>query len=321
VFDHTSSLQFLEKFLSNKLAKKIEESNVSSWRRTVCGDYSSVFRPYNGEKIIKPEFLGRDEFIESIHKAQFKNIPSNFKRLSGDEIAQLNKDPHSSPFMPVQEKGIRSSCALPYELYVDEVNGTDKSSFALSFHCGKQVFGAASAGSPFQVYAPGIFKNEAMRVWNYAVAAGDELTDKWLISDFENSIYHLKVYGPNGFYREFAGNSNDPSVKAVCRYHQLNGASGKFTGNITVQIINTGKTSVEIEISDNAYKTAKRTQQLGPDRSKTALALIIFDLSKSYNWYDFTLRIKGSKLFERRYAGRVETGVEGKTDPAMGRII
>ena len=114
-----SSLQFLEKFLSNRSGKKIEESNISEWRRTVCGDLTSVFRPYNGEKIIKPDFLDKDEFIESIHKAQFKNIPSNYKRLTKEEITQINKNPHSSPFMPVQEKGIRTSCALPYELYAD----------------------------------------------------------------------------------------------------------------------------------------------------------------------------------------------------------
>jgi phospholipase C len=55
VFDHTSSLRFLEKFLSKKFKKNIEETNISAWRRAVCGDLSSVFRPYNGEKLMKPE--------------------------------------------------------------------------------------------------------------------------------------------------------------------------------------------------------------------------------------------------------------------------
>src|SRR6476620_122443 len=32
VFDHTSSLQFLETFLSSKFKKKIEETNISKWR-------------------------------------------------------------------------------------------------------------------------------------------------------------------------------------------------------------------------------------------------------------------------------------------------
>ncbi|WP_302184469.1 alkaline phosphatase family protein, partial [Salmonella enterica] len=46
VFDHTSSLLFLEKFLTKKMNKPIKCNNISSWRRAVCGDLTSVFRPY-----------------------------------------------------------------------------------------------------------------------------------------------------------------------------------------------------------------------------------------------------------------------------------
>jgi phospholipase C len=321
VFDHTSTLQFLEKFLNHKFEKKIEESNISAWRRTVCGNLSSVFRPYNGEKIIKPEFLERNEFIESIHKAQFKNVPSNYKRLTKEDIDQINKHPHLSPLMPVQEKGIRSSCALPYELYADEQLSAGKRWLEIKFHCGNTVFGPSSAGSPFQVYAPGIFRGEPVRIWDYAVAPGDEVTDKWLISDFENNNYHLRVYGPNGFFRELAGNHNDPPIEMICRYQQEKTVIKKFTGNIVLQITNTGKDPVLIEIADNAYKTGKRTQQAGPAGSKNSVALIMLNLTKSYGWYDFSVSINGNTSFERRYAGRVETGVAGKTDPAMGRVL
>jgi phospholipase C len=321
VFDHTSSLQFLEKFLSNKLGKKIEEPNITAWRRTVCGDFSSVFRPYNGEKTIKPEFLKKNEFIESIHKAQFKNIPSNYKRLIKEEIDQVNKNPRSSPFMPMQEKGIRSSCPLPYELYADGQLSTDRQSFEIKFHCGNQVFGAASAGSPYQVYAPGIYKNEAVRVWDYTIAAGDKLTDKWQINDFENNNYHLKVYGPNGFFREFAGSNNEPMIDVICRYQPYKTGINRFTDNLILQIDNIELNPVSIEITDNAYKTSKHTQILGPANSNNAVAIVSLNLSKSYGWYDFTMRIKGNKLFERRYAGKVETGMPGKTDPAMGGVI
>src|SRR4030095_725693 len=141
VFDHTSSIQFLEKFLSQKFGKKIEEPNISAWRRTICGDLTSVFRPYNDEKLNNPEFLDRDEFIESIHKAQFKNPPSNYKRLTKKEIEQINKKPDSSPFMPVQERGIRSSSALPYELYADGMLSEDKNSVEISMKAGNEFFG------------------------------------------------------------------------------------------------------------------------------------------------------------------------------------
>jgi len=45
VFDHTSCLQFLEKFISHRTGKDVKEHNISDWRRTVCGDLTSVFRP------------------------------------------------------------------------------------------------------------------------------------------------------------------------------------------------------------------------------------------------------------------------------------
>src|SRR5699024_3577436 len=43
VFDHTSSIQFLEHFLSHKTGEKVFEDNISSWRRSLCGDLTSVF--------------------------------------------------------------------------------------------------------------------------------------------------------------------------------------------------------------------------------------------------------------------------------------
>ena len=46
VFDHTSVLQFLEKFLTHKTGKKVEEPNISRWRRTVCGDLTSAFQSF-----------------------------------------------------------------------------------------------------------------------------------------------------------------------------------------------------------------------------------------------------------------------------------
>src|SRR5262249_40445605 len=44
VFDHTSVLRLLERVIG----KGIRESNISPWRRTVCGDLSSAFRPFDG---------------------------------------------------------------------------------------------------------------------------------------------------------------------------------------------------------------------------------------------------------------------------------
>jgi len=43
-------------------------------------------------------------------------------------------------------------------------------------------------------------------------------------------------------------------------------------------------------------------------------------LAQSHRWYDFSLTIAGADRFLRRFAGRVETGESGFSDPVMGRV-
>lgn len=317
VFDHTSTLQFLEHFLNHKTGKKIQETNISDWRRTVCGDLSSVFRPYNGEKIAEPSFLKRDEVVEYIHNAKFKKLPSDFKLLTPDEIAQINKDPLSSPYFPKQEKGTKPSCALPYQLYADGKLSADKKSFEIKFEAANKIFGKAASGSPFNVYAPGRYQNEDVHTWAYALTAGDDLSDVWQLHDFENGNYHLRVYGPNGFFREYAGNAADPELDITCQYqHSVSG--NKLTGNIQLKLHNLSKHAHhDIEIVDNAYKTNHHNITA---KAATASTLIL-NLKNSHNWYDFTLLVKGSNTYLKRYAGRVETGLEGISDPFMGKAV
>lgn len=320
VFDHTSSLRFLEEFLSHKTGKKIEEPNISKWRRTVCGDLTSVFRPYNGEKITLPEFLERDAFIESIHKAQFKQLPSNFKKLTTEEIDVINKAPWSSPNMPQQEKGIRNACALPYELFADGGLTADKSGVEITLMAANVVFEKRAAGSPFHIYAPGKHQQQVHQNWAYAVEAGKDITANWKLSDFENNSYHLQVYGPNGFFRELKGTKDDADVNLVCDYETDALRKDLLTGNIIMRLINTGTQSLVFEIIDNAYKTPAQTVTVKPAKAKIHKQISV-NTAKSYGWYDFSVKLKGNQQFERRYAGRVETGKPSKTDPFMGRVV
>jgi len=314
VFDHTSSLQFLETFIEKKLGKKIVEENISSWRRTVCGDLTSAFRPYHGEKIERPKFLDKSLFMEKIYSAKFKDEPDNYKKLSQQEIAQINKKHLESPYFPQQEKGIRSSCALPYELYVNGASQKDK--FSMSLHAATTAFGKKASGSPFTVYAINPFKGEIMRSWDYTVKAGDTLTDEWLLKDFSDGKYHLRVYGPNGFFRAFSGDANDPALQIECRYEKDAKQPLKLNGNVIVTATNSSAKAIEIELSDLSYKTGNKTMKI-PAKRKSS---VIMDLTNSYNWYDFGVKVMGYANFEQRFAGRVETGLVTKTDPLMGKM-
>jgi phospholipase C len=325
VFDHTSTLQFLENFLNKKTGKKVLESNISDWRRTICGNLNSVFRPYHTSNIPTLNFVARDTFVEEIHKAQFKGLPSDYKLLTSEEITRINEDPYNAAYMPKQEKGIKPSCALPYELYADGKLSADKKSFDISFTAANKAFGIMATGAPFNVYAPGKYLKadtseqpqfEAVRTWSYGLTAGDTIKDSWPLHEFEDSNYHLRVYGPNGFYREFKGNDSDPDIKIVVSYQQQLTANN-LTGNLLIKLVNTSKKQHTIEIIDHSYKTNNHTKILAP----TVETSLVLNLEKSYNWYDFGIMVKGYDKFEKRYAGRVETGREGFTDPCMGRVI
>ena len=153
VFDHTSVLQFLETFLTHKTGTKVEEPNISRWRRTVCGDLTSAFQSFQGDKVAALEPPSRDAFLEEIHRAQFKHLPAGYRALTREEIEQIRRDPAGSPFMPRQEAGVRRSCALPYELAVEGGLNEERTLFTIRFKARKELFGARSAGSPFTVYA------------------------------------------------------------------------------------------------------------------------------------------------------------------------
>lgn len=310
VFDHTSSLRFLENFVAKKFGKEIRETNISAWRRTICGDLTSAFRTYEGKKQELLPFLDKNPLIEKIHKARFKKEPSNFRPLTQQEIDLINHG-KTDLLLPVQESGVRPSSALPY---APEVNGKMQSDgqFEMDFHVSKQLFGEKTMGSPFIVYAYPV-KSPTDVPRHYAVSPGDRLRDAW--TEFSDGQYNLTVQGPNGFYREFKGNTewhgfevsvihNTPEIRRRQRPELL----------LSLQIPDAD--DVECTIIHHAYGYENQVIHLKKQRHTFPL-----DFSKSFGWYDFTVRVtKGALYAAYRYAGRVETGKAGYTDPLMGGI-
>ena len=313
VFDHTSTLQFLEKLITHKTGKPLEETNISRWRRAVCGDLTSAFQTSNEDQGGVKEYLTRNAHIEEIHRAKFKELPSGYHLLGKEEIAQIRRDPSASPFLARQEPGVRPSCALPYQLSVDGSLNDKRTHFTITFQAKKDAFGARSAGAPFVVYA--LAGNGKLTVRDFAVEAGERLEDSWEINAFDGGRYHLRAYGPNGFFREFRGGIDDPPVEINLEYARISATDAALSGNLEFNCVNRDANSgSSMEIHDNAYQTDKLTHILSPGGQRT----LIIDTHKSFGWYDSSVRIAGHDRFEKRYAGRVETGKNGFSDPAMG---
>lgn len=323
ICDISSTLLFLENFLNKKYGKNIREENISSWRRAICGDLTSAFRPYNGEETKLPKFIERNTFMKGIHDAKFKGLPSNFKALNSGEISLLNTDPQKSPYLPKQERGIRNSNALPYELLVNERFNKEEGVFKLKFSTEGTFLGKKSAGAAFSVYAPGNYQQNnpdgveeflPVKVWDIAVAPLSSVDYQWPLAKFENREYHLRVYGPNGFYREYRGDENS-FLEIQSNYSIPSNSKDVF---LEMTIKNThSKQSKSIVMEDVIYNSNIIKENIKPMQEK----VFKIALSKSFNWYDISIRENGNEKFLRRLAGRVENGLPSKTDPLMGEML
>ncbi|HEY9488484.1 MAG TPA: phospholipase domain-containing protein, partial [Chryseosolibacter sp.] len=314
VCDITSTIQFLETFLSKKTGKKIEEPNISSWRRTISGNLTSAFRPYNGEKIDLPKSLDRNEHIQEIYNARFKSLPNNYHTYSPEEARAPGLK--LKTVLPPQEPGTKPSNALKYELYVEGRLSDDGKNFIIRFKSAKDVFGDAALGSPFNVYAPGNYLNketkkfEPVKTWAFAVKSGTEIEYHWPLQSFEGEQYHLRVYGPNGFFREFRGKA-DTVIEVTCAPVK-NGR--KISGQLKINVRNPGKQALKLRLSDDKYQKKETAFNL----KSAARESFTLDTASSHGWYDFSVLSSESADIGVRFAGRLETGSDSISDPFMG---
>jgi phospholipase C len=297
VCDHTSTLMFVEDFVAHKYGKTVREENISTWRRTVCGNLTSMFRPYD-PKAANLAFLNRDKFVIGIEKARYKELPSQFTRLTAEQINEMNR----TPLQPGrQESGVRPACALPYELSADARLSEDGKHYEIHLGAGK------AAGAPFNIYLRNT-KNAALLAATYAVKPRDTLMKQFPLTLFGDGGHSLEVHGPNGFYRSFTGGLSPVEVRTV---YEREGE--QLTGNLQVHLQSKSTVPVTVTITDNGYRAKPITKTI-PHGTETA---VVLPLGGSRGWYDFSVQAQATPG-ESRYAGHVETGQASTSDPLMG---
>lgn len=255
-------------------------TSVSRWHRAVSGDLTSAFDFVHPNDPSFPALPDQSHWPES--DAHQRTLPP----ATAPAAAQPR----------FQEAGVRYSRALPYELnstaHVDASRGTVSLTFTNS---GRQ-------GAVFHVYDKLHLDLIPRR---YTVEAGRVLDDVWNIAPGDAGAYDLEVFGPNGFLRTFKGATTAPAPEASLDYD-------RFRDAVVVSARNDGRRRVQLTITDNAYGAhpAMLTVPAGKEKDRRV------SVRKSGNWYDITVSEPGSG-FERRFAGRVETGRPGVSDPAM----
>ena len=108
----------------------------------------------------------------------------------------------------------------------------------------------------------------------------------------------LTVHGPNGFFRAFQPGTPALTVTAA--------AAGD---TLRLALANTGRTTLAMMLTDNAYGGGTRRIALSPGRS----VVESWEIASSHHWYDVSVAAADATW---RFAGHVETGQPGLSDPA-----
>lgn len=84
-----------------------------------------------------------------------------------------------------------------------------------------------------------------------------------------------------------------------------------------MELLNGGKATCTFTVQADYYREdGPWTVTVEPARKES----LSWDLRQSGRWYDFSLRCDSDPSFYRRFAGRVETGEHGVSDPALGLV-
>ncbi|MCX5372160.1 phosphocholine-specific phospholipase C [Streptomyces sp. NBC_00103] len=200
--------------------------------------------------------------------------------------------PPAVPVLPKQERGTRPTRPLTYAPAVHASVDPTAGTLTLTFASG------AEAGAAFLVTSG----NRADGPWSYTTGAGASVSDTWN-SAYSGGSHDLTVHGPNGFLRVFKGAGKAAGAEVTARH---------VDGGLELTFTHRGYGTVELTVADG-YGGRPTTVRLRPGGSLRRT----LDLRASRRWYDLTVTSGADRAFLRRFAGHVENGRPGVSDPAI----
>ncbi|MGZ0146964.1 phosphocholine-specific phospholipase C [Kribbella sp. WER1] len=226
VFDHTSVLRFLEEWTG------VREPNISTWRRTACGDLTSTFdfdRSYRQPPVDKPA-----------------PVPP--------PIDRWHPSPPADQSLPVQEPGRRPARALPYGPSVSGSVADGKLMLALSNHGAESAHftiypygGELPAPTHHDVHHPNPDKTPG--------------TTPTLVEIPVDGPFELAVQGPNRFWAELAGSSAGAAAGLDVRIENRAGA-------LQLHLVNTSRKQLTVKLNATNYGSKTTTLELRGKQSR-----------------------------------------------------
>ncbi len=265
VSDHTSVLQFLEKFIMKKFSKDVHVDNISDWRRAICGDLTSAF---NSPSVKAPQmdYLNQKDYARTINAARNKPVP-DLKWYSENEL--------KGNLLEIQERGMKPSHALPYNFHVNLEGKSIK------------MTNLKENGVPLLVYDRTQFDTDNYH-FSYALYSKQELSHA-----VHSGVYDYEVFGPNGFFRKFKG-SSDPDLEILL----INTVS---KNQVELIIRNNKKKNISVVLED-LYGKTKKTISVQSSEKKTAFDLdknkgwYDFNITAGDHQWHFAGRIETGKI-------------------------
>ena len=178
ILDHTSVTRFLE------VRFGVMESNISPWRRAVCGDFMNAFdfkTPNNLKFPSMPDIGEAARRAASLTETTTPAMPSNNTQ-------------------PIQETGKRHHRPCVYNLTADWLIDAKQNVITLTLK------NTSLRAAVLHVYDRHDLTAIPKR---YNVKGNSQLSASWPLHDKQ---YDLQIMGPEGFHRRFAGNAEAASV-------------------------------------------------------------------------------------------------------------
>jgi phospholipase C len=286
VFDQTATIRFIEKRFG------VQCANIGPWRRAVVGDLTSCFN------FATPN---DDPFLSSLPETADRDAASRqLTKTTTPPVAPV-------PVLPVQAQGTKPSRALPYELAVTSSIAPNTATLGGT----KVQLSFVNSGTQAAVFHVYDRLNLTAIPRRYTVESGKQLVDTW--APAASGSYDLWVIAPNGFHRHYTGNAKrvaaaaQPNPDIVVGYDR----AGQ---QLTLTLLNNGPVAASFTLSANAYAGTAPSTIAVAAHAKTVVTVPI---AASGYWYDFSVKVAGQSDYSRRFAGRMETGADSISDPAM----